>query len=295
MFWSWFYRTRIFLNWNFAYFSMRLDDIVNSVRHLHTEEIILVRKSVLVPINGKIDDKLEVATTRAIMMGRFYEALTRSLFGGKLGDVYHVRPAQKDVIVRPDIVDIKNKRVFECKSICSGQSGTLLDTQMDGYRGFSLQHSEYEINFAFYRHSLAGIKGEWSGTSRDLFGDLAKRTAYLVVLPFSVVLALHNPEYGSTKFMYRYQGDETAFDTCSCLRSSGLTSFFVSPEKVLEEMGLEVNDYQIDRKMSGECKVQNCYVQSFPVVYVSEKVRDDKFSVDTLGDGKLVGFEDVPF
>ena len=80
---------------------MRLDDIVESVKHLHTEEIIPVRRRVSVPIKGMIDERLEVPTTRVIMMGRFYEALTQSLFGGRLGDVYHVRPAEQEVIVRP--------------------------------------------------------------------------------------------------------------------------------------------------------------------------------------------------
>lgn len=269
---------------------MRLEDIVKSVRHLHSEEIIPVKKQVFVPINGKIDEQLEVATTRAIMMGRFYEALTSSLFGGRLGDIYHVRPFEEDVIVRPDVVDVRNKRIFECKSICSGQSGTLLDTQMDGYKGFYSQYPNYEINFAFYRHSLHGIKGAWSGTSRDLFSDLAKQTAYLVVLPFSIVLALHNPSYGSTKYMYRYQGEQTAFDNCSCLRSSGLTAFFVSPEQVIEEMGLDINAYQIDRKMSGNCKVQNGYVQSFPVVYISEKVTEGSDNYKNI-----IELDEVPF
>ncbi len=259
---------------------MKLDDIVASVRGLHGEQFLLAERDVSISLKGRMDERIEVPTTRAIMMGRFYELLTRGLFGGKLGDVYHVRAADEEVIVRPDVVDTVHKRLFECKAICSGQSGTLLDTQINGYMAFAAEKPEYDISFVFYRHVLHGIKGKWEGTARELFRDLARDTAYVVVLPFQMVLDLHDPTKGSTKYIYRYDG-QTEFDCCSCLRSSALTKLLVNPEEVLQEMGLS---YQIERRMAVGCCVQGNRVRDFPVVYVREKFNQ-----------KLLLEDEVPF
>ena len=269
---------------------MRLDRIVASVRDSHSEVITPARRKIVIPCNGSIDTRLNDPTSKAIMMGRFYEALTAYLYGGRMGDIKKVEDCDGETtIIKPDVIDDTRQHIFECKAVRSGQTSNLLDQQLDAYEKLQEAYPEYNLYLALYRHSLKGIKKDWEGTPRELFAELCQKTAYGVVLPFELVHALLDPQKDSSKFTYRYQNEHSGFDDCVCTRSSTFTRLFTEPEQVISQLGLELGEFEIRKLLTPTSYVHRFKLPSFPIVYISERV--DGGNSNQAADG----MDDVPF
>lgn len=108
----------------------------------------------------------------------------------------------------------------------------------------------------------------------DLFKELAGKTAYLVVLPYSVVRKFQAEGQGITvsPVVSRYQNPRSTFDNCTCIRSSTFTRLAVEPEQVLDDVKLDPAEYTVMRYRSPHCTINDISLCPFPIIQVAEKV-----------------------
>src|SRR3989338_3699550 len=92
------------------------------------------------PILGfdQTSNLMQDPSSRANLLGRFYESLTCTLYGGKLQR--HFDRLDEATLIRPDVIDEERKTIGESKACVIGKRPQLLDTQMEAYK--SLQASK---------------------------------------------------------------------------------------------------------------------------------------------------------
>lgn len=241
-------------------------DLVETVRELtplHTDRVIPVRRRIRVATNGKM---LATGSMRIMKMGRFYEELTAGMYGGVLEDT---KETYDGGLMKPDVVDHKNKVMTEAKGVRIDQKCDLLDPQVEHYMDCQRADPELRIYMAIYRHILPGIVKTWRGTSAQLYRQLAKQTICSTVMPLSLMLALHTT--GNSNLIYRYDG-EGRYGPCTCIRPRTLRRLFEEPEKVIEELGLKPEEFILLRRISPKViSVNGTKVQEFPVMIISDK------------------------
>lgn len=251
---------------------MNLETLLALIAPLHQTELQPAAAAATISSKRKDCEQLNNPTTRAITMGLFYETVTALFYGGLLGESFSSVAAELDIATKPDIVNHHSKKFFECKSVCSGQHCMLLDDQLQSYDQLQEHFPDYSISFAFYRHTLHGIKSSWRGTTSDLFQELSKKTAYLVVLPYSIVQEFQvlGQSRISSPLVYRYSHPQSAYDSCTCLRSSTLTRLATEPETVINDLKLNQERFTINRYCSPVCRINRFQLESFPIIEVTD-------------------------
>ncbi len=266
---------------------MRLEKIVASVIDQHKREVKPVKTQVVMPIQLVLFDRRATGSEKAIAMGTFYEHMTAAIFGGRLENMKRVANGNhlglttngaeaideddEMRITKPDVVDHKRRRVYESKACRSGQTCKLSDDQIDLYRALQAEEPHPRIYYVVYRHSLDGIKSRWKGTPEQLFYALVQKTSYCLVMPLSLILALHNPKKGSTKYVYRYE-EETRFEVCTSIRSSALTALLTEPERVIVDLSFDPNEYKTKRLLSpSELKINSYEVKRYPILVIQDR------------------------
>lgn len=266
---------------------MRLEEVVNRLRGTHTEVLPAISSVVTILGNGDLSVPLRNATTKATMMGTFYEGLTAALYGGDVCVSERLPGSdEEEGCVTPDVVNHGTRQYFEVKSVCSGQHCMLQDYQLEGYGRLLEYHREYTLSFAVYRHTVRGIKSTWKGTASELFQALGEGTLYLVILPYDVVAQMHTAANGSSCLVYRFQKERSPFGRCTSVLASTVTRLFTEPEEILQLVaGEEVSRYRVERLLSPKVTCNGYVVRPFPIVSVE----------DTTAVKKPVVDNDVPF
>ncbi|MBD3253059.1 hypothetical protein GF386_04970 [Candidatus Pacearchaeota archaeon] len=206
-----------------------------------------------------------------VKLGYFYELATAGLYGGLVKRELEVPYGDSVIEVYPDVLDENNELMFESKGCFSSESQNLEDDQIERYIAFQLSNSGYQLYYVIYRHSLKKIR-TYQGSEEDLFEYLSKNTCCSFVLPFSVVLKLH--ETRDSELAWRYDGQFWTPNTS--VKSRTINRFLEAPgvsgaEEVLKQLGLNPGDYVIERLMSPmSFYVQDHDVRPFPVLFVRD-------------------------
>lgn len=293
-----------------------LDGIVESISAQHKYKLRPVSSRIKIRAQGVLPF-MGIESTgsfRAVAMGRFYEYLTAAFYGGRLGSVIklddstnsnggngdgEVQEAEEQfditTILKPDVVHSEANVMYESKAVRSGQTCKLTDSQIDLYKELQQRNPYPKVYFVIYRHGLYGIKSTWTGSAEKLFGVLSERTAYSLVLPFRMILRLHDTENPS-EYVSRYEGKENSrddFNTCTCIRASALTRILKEPERVLQDLNHPESsflpeEFRVRRFMSpNKIYVNRNRVRQFPIVYITDRVAE----AEMQGHEEL----DVPF
>ncbi|MBI2102332.1 hypothetical protein HYT55_00700 [Candidatus Woesearchaeota archaeon] len=252
---------------------MKLEQLIESLSPSHQTELQPAASSTTVTFSEKDQSALSNPTTKALRMGLFYVTLTTLLYGGDSGESFSPVVRELDLLTKPDIVNPDQRLFLESKAVCSGHHGLVLDIQLDGYASLQEHFPGYKTAFAFYRHALRGIKSSWQGTATDLFQELAMKTAYLVVLPYSVVkkFQAEGQRISASSVVSRYQNPRSTFDNCTCIRSSTFTRLAIEPEQVLHDIDLDLGEYAVRRYRSPSCTINSIPLKSFPIIQITEK------------------------
>ncbi len=274
-----------------------LEKVVNSLRGSYSQSHVPYSSAVIIPSNVDLSAPLTKPTSRAILMGKFYEHLTAALYGGDVCVTEFLAGADEEkeddcMKITPDVVNNNTRRYFEVKGVCAGQHCMLQDYQLEHYEQLLGARSGYDLSFAFYRHNLHGIKSTWEGNSEELLTALAAKTLYLIVLPYSAITQMHGMINGSHALVSRFQKEGSPFDRCTSVLASTLTRLYTEPEEILQQIaGEDISQYNICRFVSEPISISGYVVPSFPIVFV-----EDMRVADTRGDLKNVSVDDdVPF
>jgi len=272
-----------------------LEDVVNSLRESYTEIYHPHSLTGVIPLTEELGVLLKKPTARAILMGRFYEHLTAALYGGDvcISEILPGGDEDENDTITPDVVNNSTKRYFEVKGVCAGQHCMLQDYQLDHYEQLLRARPGYDLSFAFFRHTLHGIKSTWSGNSEQLLSELAAKTLYLVVLPYSAITQMHGMVNGSKALVSRFQKEGSPFDRCTSVLASTLTRLYTKPEEVVEQVaGEDVSRYTLSRYVSAPISLSGFLVPAFPIVLVEDTM---PVRYGALVDGSGSFDDDVPF
>lgn len=271
---------------------MKLEQLIDSLSPLHHAEFEPAANSTTITLSEKDQTTLTNPTTKALRMGLFYVALTTLLYGGESGETFSSVVRELDLLTKPDIVNPDRKLFLESKAVCSGHHGLVLDIQLDGYTALQEHFPGYNTAFAFFRHKLRGIKSSWQGTATDLFQELAAKTAYLVVLPYSVVKKFQAEGQGifTSHLVSRYQNPRSTFDNCTCIRSSMFTRLAVEPERVLGDVKLDPAEYTVARYRSPQCEINAIPLRQFPIIQITEREQEKLDQIEPYSTA-----EELPF
>ncbi len=237
-----------------------------------------------------------------VTLATYYELLTAGFYGGQLFNHLYVLTRDGEVVRRnnvpslngllryeelitfakPDIIDQNSHRITEVKAFRSGKPYKLRDGQIEGY--VTLQKTmplETSIEFTIYRHTIRDFPPtpKHPGQRYDdeeLFGALTQHTAHSIVIPFNLVYLLHSISDDSP-WVYRDDGvnKKTQLQTRdpgTCLRSQSANNILINPEKFLEDHGLNLEEYDIERLRSPDNFTFGCFsVQPFPITRIRYK------------------------
>ena len=105
-----------------------------------------------------------------------------------------------------------------------------------------------------------------------MFEELGKKTIYSIILPFSIILEMYDPNKGTTELVSRYENDKTQYDNVTYVKASTLTRLFFETKNVIKNLGLEQENYIIKRLMSPDSiNINGFEVNHFPVISVHDK------------------------
>ena len=254
---------------------MRIKTLIDSVEAYYTQEIRPNKRTIVVPQQtfewGKPADHNS--------LGYIYELITAALYGGKLTNRRYLSSTDNqgqtngehnasnnsnsnsnsnEELIKPDVVYKRENQIGESKACVLGGACTILDAQMNRYRQIQSEEKKSRIYFAIYRHSIRKIKS-YKGSEEELFKEVCEKTHLLVTLPLSIILELHNTP--KKELVYRYEGSGYGYPQCTCIRSHIINKFLKEPETVIEEAGLNPDDYALEKRLSP----QSFFIEKTPI------------------------------
>ncbi|MBS3152539.1 hypothetical protein J4230_03965 [Candidatus Woesearchaeota archaeon] len=273
----------------------RLETIIRNMLPLHKTPIKPKRKTISLIRCGILDSQLN-SSNASIAMGIFYEVLSQAFYGGELGKHVGIDNGNGDsTSTRPDIINTKENIIYEVKSCRRGKEFFLQDRQMEFYKAmqvnFLSNNKKYpKIYFVIYVHPFEGVRSAWKGTRYEMYDALASETLYSLVVPFNLIVNLHDPNREIGDLVYTYN-NKTKYNTGSKVRSSAIKGLFTEPERVIRLLGGYTSDYSIERlRVPRDIHVRIGKVKrikQFPIVKIDYKDYDkwsETFSKEYLGD-----------
>jgi hypothetical protein len=227
-----------------------------------TETLTAARPAVEIPLNGSREPMASHG-----LLGMYYEFLSTGIFGGE-------RIANAFTRRLPDVADLEGRVFTEVKGCCVNKTLQLRDSQVEFYRLIQAAYPDWRINLAIFRHAVPKIKS-YAGSDEELYAVLTQKTLYSVVLPFDVMLGLHDGErIPNLVRMYEEEIDPEAgvhtYETCACLRIAALHRFVLEPEAALREMGFSQGEHEVRRTWSPSgMTVNGVPVTPFPTVIIT--------------------------
>ncbi len=217
-----------------------------------------------------------------VKLGWFYENLYAGLFGGiRCLDLLSKGPARR----LPDVVEGEGAVFAEVKGCCVDKTTQLRDNQVEVYRILQNDYPDAELRLAIFRHCFPLIRS-YDGPEEDLYRLLVGRTLYGLVLPFSMMLRLHEHK-GIGGLVRRYNEAEPlvgvhSYESCACIRGTTMHRLLSEPEQVVEEIGLPAEEYRVTRLLTPEgLPVNGVPLPSFPIARIAH-LREEKWRREWL-------------
>lgn len=203
--------------------------------------------------------------------GDYFEKLTEGIYGGKMHETVSAENDIGSLVSEPDILDHKKQIIREVKSMSTGGDLKLTDEQIAKYTFMQVSDCVFErptIRFEIYRYGIPGIIKKYSKKPiEEMVAALSENIRSMISLPFSVIFAVYRMQGKCTT---RYEGNK--WDTLTKLTSSGINYLLAEPEKTLAQLGLNIDDYILDRrKFPKTITIDGIKIKQFPVLRIYEK------------------------
>jgi hypothetical protein len=221
------------------------------------------------------EDKTKNYQTRKYnkISGSYYELLTSAITGGiwrgTKNSSYNSWGFYPDVVTEDSIID--------SKGVCWKEKCALLDFQMHRYLLQQCNQTfmpQEKIRYFIFKYKIRSPSRSFehlleSELAREVISTLAKETAFLIDIPFSVLYNLHSPDIPSS-FKSRYNGDK--WDNETAFLCKGLMKMLSSPEEVLESIQLNPSHFEIVKTHLPEGIAINGFdIASFPILKIEDK------------------------
>lgn len=197
-----------------------------------------------------------------ITMGLFYELMCIILFGGKLADHLEIKNGLDNITIKPDIFSPNRKKIIESKAMRSEHQLLLLDDQIERYNICQYLYPDYKIHFVIWRHSLRNIRS-YSSSLEKLIDDLCKNTLCCIILPFSIITAIHK----SLNFQ-RYEEDK--WDNLTKINSDFINQIFIDQNLFFARIPIERNGFEVEYYNMPNIYFNENKIKSFPVVWIRD-------------------------
>lgn len=249
----------------------KLEKMVAGVMPLHTTIIKPAQNSVTIPIKkSTIGNEYPNQTKRRQFMGFFFENLNSALYGGNLNDVrYNTSSDGNGKNTKPDVVDKRKYVRWETKATVSGDGLEISDSQFRGYQLSQYNNPRTKFLYSIFRHSLHDIEKKERTYGEIMFG-LIEKTSFSLALTLRVLDSLSKAK--NTGLVSQYMGKQTSWHDCFIIRSPTVNKFLTEPQSILEAMGLNPDDFVIQRYLSPEnFRVNRRKISQFPIVKILDK------------------------
>lgn len=234
------------------------------------------KKDITVPRQLGLFEETVARPMLHVSMGYFYELLTTALFGGVCQTNIYRNDTDEDDdgLIKPDVVTNRN-HILESKANRSGHQLLLLDSQIDRYRYLQSRHPAPRIYFVIWRHIFANVKS-FKGSENDLWHELSRKTVLGVVLPFSIILRMHDHGSSGENPLLTIRYDNRRFSCYNCvrIRSPFTNSFYDNPDAAIASIGLEPKMFRWRRWNLPKVTINMVTVQRFPLVVIHDLDHD---------------------
>jgi hypothetical protein len=210
-------------------------------------------------------------------MGNFYEAITQGLYGGERTVIMGLCNQYKEEhMFKPDLVDRTHHKFWESKAIHSSHGCQISDPQLSKYADLQFVNPRATINYVFYRHRHDKIKS-FKGTPHELFTSLSEKTLCSVVIPLSLVMALHKNRDSESTSRYenlmnggRYV--RGTYPDCTVVKSRIINGLFIDSEDTMHRIAVDPRDYVVRKILSPEnMSVDGVNMKSFPITIIADR------------------------
>jgi hypothetical protein len=206
-----------------------------------------------------------------VRLGYYFERLVQGIQGGTIQDPRELNELKNPLISEPDITHLSTCCLREVKGVASGQALKIGDEQFAKYAHLQLgthYSKPPKISFEIFRHGVTKVFKNFEGKSIDeLVNALTLNVRSLCSLPFSVMAQIHG---SGVPYTSRYEGDH--WISITRFFSTGLNSMLSDPERTISEIGLNPEEYNIQRrKFPTGIKMNGLEIFSFPILIVEDK------------------------
>ena len=217
-------------------------------------------------------------------LGYYFESLSQGIYGGRLRGfpqpVNGSRHSREVVTLEPDIVDDEKNYLRDSKAVSPGNCVKIEDVQLGKYVCLQLKKNipnPSRITFEIFRHGVRGlVKNFKHKPLEELVNMLSTNTRFMISLPLSVLLAVHNfgliNRYDNNKPKYSYRYDGEKYRHYSSLSSHGLNAILAYPEETLVRYGLSPDNYNILKlRLPKGITMNRREIRPFPVLLIRDK------------------------
>ncbi len=226
-------------------------------------------------------ERYKVESARSQFIGYMYELLIASFYGGKLLKT-PLRIGPEKFSLMPDVVDFERKIYWESKCISNGRRLPLRDDQSNGYNYLQKTKPYPKINFIIWKHSVNDIKINLKRSAEELLQEICSRTNYALVMPMSLIAEFNDltklEKHSSLVYRYVPKKEKPSGKRklgrrdCVYVKNPVLYDLLISPEKVIEKLGLDPENYLFNRLKSPlNFYVNNYLLRPFPILEIIDK------------------------
>lgn len=269
-------------NWRVS----KVDRLVESLIPFHNAEIMPKSREIFVDKQKSFFNLRGYMKATHVSLGNYFEAITCALYGGRLANRVElngssteedfIREAIDDLrFVKPDVVNRRGRTIIESKSCGPHSACNLFDEQVGRYIELQLDEPNFDIYYAIYRHGLKKTMS-FRGTEVELFGEMADRVKFSVLLPLSVIFKLFRCKERKKVRRYGKNGKGQKYRNLSVVSTTVINSFFENPERNLLELGLNIEEYDCRRFISPkDFRADGYSIKQFPILRVRDKNREN--------------------
>jgi hypothetical protein len=207
-------------------------------------------------------------------IAQFYEILTAAIVGGEWNRNRNMLENGYGHL-HPDV--ICDDRLIDAKAVCAERPLKLRDIQFEQYflhQGVSTDNRK--IFYSICRYEISNpivYLRQKENALGEIVSILSKKTDFIIFLPFSAVINMHNPNCSSFS---RYEKDKKTGkkvpDPLTQIPQSGLIKLFTSPEIFLDDCGINSGDYLLTRTtFPSGIRMNEHEINQFPILQIEDK------------------------
>lgn len=242
--------------------------------YFRSKPIKLVEKSLTYKLNKK-----EETNDLNKQVGDYFELLAQGIHGGSWRETFEIPDVEDPkwgVRIEADVVSEDKRNIWESKSIFAGEVLKIEELQLSKYiylqKFLQENNSKYPIiTYEIFKHRVPNLFENFkNGKLEKMANEISGNILNSVSLPLSIITQIHLEKMKSP-FVSKNNGEKWCGPYVG-FNSKGLNHFIAYPEKTLEHLGLNPEDYLIKKKrFPKKITMNGKEINSFPILIIKDK------------------------